>query len=126
MVTDSDLNQLAAELYERRHQSVFVPGAIAYIGDWTPAENQCHDNVDFWVKHNPTHGPVHGFLYFSFAGAMPYVWFNAHCIVRTEDDQLIDITPSKASQRYPFIEHFGPWELFVEAGKQIRLEYLRP
>jgi hypothetical protein len=76
-----------------------------------------------WVKHNPECVAVRGFLFFDLARVMPFVWFNAHSVVRLPDGKLVDITPSKASTQYPFIEHRGSAELFEAAGKFPRLEH---
>lgn len=125
MNIDIELQRLGASLYERRMSGVFVPGIEIPAGyqGWRPVENRCHDNVQVWTAGRPEHKAVRGFLFFDLARAMPYVWFNAHSVVETEDGSLIDITSSQASQRYPFIRHTGGDELFELAGARVRLTH---
>jgi len=50
--------------------------------------------------------PVRGWLFFSLSYPSPlvnFVLFNAHSVIRQADGTLFDITPSRASQPYPFI-----------------------
>jgi hypothetical protein len=98
-----ELDQLAAQLYARRHEGVILKWAEVSIGDWRPQENECHGNVSTWCQNNPSNQAVRGWLYFAFEDLLPLVLFNPHSAVRTEDGNLYDITPSKASQQYPFI-----------------------
>ena len=46
-------------------------------------------------------------------GLVPLVNFNPHSIIETDDGERYDITPSRASQRYPFLDHEGDAENFV-------------
>jgi len=103
MKQDSYLTKIAARLYERIDEAEIPKWADASIGEWTPKENQCHENVSTICEHTQNHTPVRGWLYFDLEGARPYVWFNAHSLVRDETGIIYDITPSKASQQYPFI-----------------------
>lgn len=98
-----ELNQIAARLYERRSEGVILEWADVSISDWRPQENECHANATIWCQHNTEHQTVRGWLYFPFEDLLNYVLFNPHSAIRTEDNRLWDITPSKASQQYPFI-----------------------
>ena len=40
--------------------------------------------------------------------------FVAHSVVESPDGTLVDITPSFASQRYPFIRHPGSEKDFID------------
>ena len=72
-------------------------------GDWVPHPNRCHENVSVWCEANDGYEPVRGWLYFDLPG-LPMSRFVAHSAVRAPDGKLYDITPSRASQDYPFIE----------------------
>jgi hypothetical protein len=47
-------------------------------------------------------------------GRAPIVKFVAHSVLELDDGSLIDITPSAASQRYPFLRHHGSDEEFED------------
>lgn len=63
----------------------------------------CHHNVTEWCALEPTYKVVRGWLYFDLTGCS-VARFVAHSVVRAEDGNLYDITPSNASQDYPFLE----------------------
>jgi hypothetical protein len=73
-----------------------------------------HNNVDRWVLEHPDHKPVRGWLVFNLLRR-----FTAHSIVETPDGRLFDLTPARASRRYPFLRHRGldgEFEAIVLAG----------
>jgi hypothetical protein len=113
MKSESELHALARQLYSKRHEAIVVPFIKRSIGDWQPAEKDCHRNVDWWVHNHPTSRAVRGWLFFDFiAGAVflgrrPFVRFQPHSVIADEAGALHDITPSRASRRYPFIRHDG-------------------
>jgi hypothetical protein len=77
-------------------------------------EHECHNNVDRWVSENPDHKAVRGWLFFNML-----LRFTAHSVVEAPDGRMFDLTPSRASQRYPFLRHHGPnneFEAIVLAG----------
>lgn len=119
------LATLAKSLFERIPEAQIVPGAIRHgqEDDWQPQENDCHTNVATWVHHFPETSHVRGFLLFDFEGLLPYVWFTPHSVLRLEDGRLVDITPSRASQRYPFIEHLGTNEEWAVAERANPIEF---
>lgn len=52
--------------------------------------------------------------------------FQAHSVI-DENGVLLDITPSQASRRYPFIRHDGSEDDFVEAVEDLgasRIDYM--
>lgn len=59
---------------------------------------------------------VYGWLVFDFDrdswGMLPVCRFSAHTVIEDPAGRLFDITPSKASQRYPFLRHEGSDEEF--------------
>ena len=114
MPHDVDLKGLAKSLYERRGTGTIVPYEPhqATTG-WTSSENNCHINVDRFVRENGNHKAVRGWLVFDYTlgpfMGWPAFWrFTAHSVIEADDGRLFDITPSRASQRYPFIRHDGP------------------
>jgi hypothetical protein len=69
------------------------------------------------VRDNSGCRPVHGWLVFDYEGTsrglIPLVQFNPHTIVETDDGEGYDVTPSRASRRYPFLDHDGSREDFI-------------
>jgi hypothetical protein len=87
------------------------------------------------VSEHPVHKSVRGWLVFDLTGneigrrmlslalrlpvPLPLCRFTAHSVVETPDGRLFDLTPSQASQRYPFLRHHEPdseLEAIVLAG----------
>ena len=97
-----DVNQYAKGLNSRVGEAVGLKRAVIENGDWVPQPNMCHHNVSIWCEHNPEYQPVRGWLYFALPG-VSYSKFVAHSAVRTPYGELFDITPSSATQDYPFI-----------------------
>jgi hypothetical protein len=110
----ADLLPYVARLYERRNEGVTVPGGRIQGTDWTPVFNDCHANVNALCGADPRYRPVRGWLYFDFENSLSFVRFTAHSVVADEAGRLWDITPSRASQRYPFICAEGTVEEFVQ------------
>lgn len=128
MKSEAELQALAVSLYARRGEAVVVPFSERSIDDWKPSEGQCHRNVDWWVL-NTKSTAIRGWLFFDFhntsLGLIPFVRFTAHSLVQDEDGTLRDITPSKASQRYPFIRHDegdGDFISLVEKHQLVHLD----
>lgn len=112
-MTIFDIKEYAKELYIKSSRAQMLKRAIIEGGDWQPKLNMCHHNVTEWCKHKPDFKPVRGWLYFDLPG-LKYVKFVAHSAVRTPEGELYDITPSNASQDYPFIESDLSEEEFAE------------
>jgi hypothetical protein len=76
-------------------------------------QHHCHTNADRFVAANEGYRVVRGWLFFDFRAAAlmglePTVRFTAHSLVESTSGERYEITPSPASQCYPFIEHpFG-------------------
>jgi hypothetical protein len=98
-----DITEYAKTLYLKVGAAVMLKRATIEGGDWEPQPNMCHHNVTIWCDHKPDYKVVRGWLYFDLPG-LNYVKFVAHSAVRTPGGELFDITPSNASQDYPFIE----------------------
>jgi hypothetical protein len=118
-VTPEELFKLTWGLYERmrRGEGVRLINAKACsIGDWVPKIHWCHENVDFWIRHNPQDKKVNGFMYFDQYAVVGIALFNAHCVVEVEDGSLVDITPHEAEGSYLFLRHTSTEELFDEVA----------
>lgn len=95
--------EYAASLFNRLHEAVILRWTEVAIGEWRAEANECHANVTKLCAHDAAYSPVHGWLYFDFGGYLDGVQFLAHSAVRGTDGTLYDITPSHASQQYPFL-----------------------
>jgi hypothetical protein len=72
---------------------------------------------------------VHGWLVFDFtliSPIQPFFRFNPHSVVEGKDGCRVDVTPSRASRRYPFLEHEGlPDDIIriVQGNAMIHIDY---
>ena len=122
-----DHPEYSRQLISRLNQAVIVPPARASLGQWHPAENDCHVNVTTWCMKTQGFEIVRGWLYFDMANLMPFVLFNAHSVIRNQKGELWDITPTKASNPYPFLvaeETEEEYVKFIEAGA-VRLRHFK-
>jgi hypothetical protein len=110
-------------LYERRHQAATIPFEAGTMESGPPTEHECHNNTDRWVREHQDHKSVRGWLVIDYNEATQGLFNNckfiAHSVVEAPDGRLFDLTPSQASQRYPFLRHDGPekeFVAFVQAG----------
>ena len=99
----TDSQEIGRRLYARREEGVITNFAKVKIGDWRPTEHECHRNVTTWCEHQTDHKPVRGWLLFDFDNFLPFVRFTAHSVIEDENGDLVDITPTRGSQPYPFI-----------------------
>ena len=97
------LDRYAAHLYSRIDEAVVLSCADVGIGNWVPEHNECHINVTTFCEHQPDYSLVRGWLFFDLGGTSDKVKFLADSVVRSQDGTLYDITPSRASQQYPFV-----------------------
>ena len=100
---ERNLKLYAERLYGRREQAVVLSWSDVSVDDWSPKPHDCHGNVTNFCAHDESYSALRGWLYFGFDGALDEVKFVAHSAVRAPDGLLYDITPSLASQQYPFI-----------------------
>jgi hypothetical protein len=111
-----------------RMASRLVPYRTIEAAGWKPAPGECHRNVDRIVAHCRQFSPVRGWLIFDMdtgsGGLVSVVRFAAHSVVQTDDEQLVDITPSPGAGRYPFIIHPGPPEEFRMLVEHWSLPYV--
>lgn len=110
----ADMVPYAARLYERREEGVIVPGGRLVDCNWQPAFNDCHANVSALCAADPRYRPVRGWVYFHFDNQLSFVRFTAHSVVVDEQGRLWDITPTRASQRYPFVRAEGTDDEFAQ------------
>jgi hypothetical protein len=84
--------------------------------------------VDRIVAYCGKFSAVRGWLVFDMdtgsVGLVSVVRFAAHSVVRTQEEQLVDITPSPGAGRYPFIIHPGPREEFHNLVEHSSLDYI--
>jgi hypothetical protein len=126
---DVDLEALKRSLYARRETAVTVPYEKRELKGAPATEHGCHNNADLFVIENPDHKSVRGWLVFDLhktsEGDVRLCRFTSHSVVEAPDGTMFDITPSRASQRYPFLRHEGPegeFEAIVLAG-HVHIEY---
>jgi hypothetical protein len=105
---------LAALLYERLDSAVHVRQCGDRIDGWRPRAGLCHENVVEWVKRNPDHRPVRGWLYAPYLTTENIARFLSHSIIETEPGELMDITLASTEWAHPFIRHIGSEEEFLK------------
>jgi hypothetical protein len=93
---------------------------LAGESDWLPLPHRCHDNVAAWVSRSPQHSAARGDVIFPPNPLYGGVIVQAHTIVKMEEG-LFDITPSGASQPYPFVRHAGTDEEFEAMARAMRV-----
>lgn len=96
-------NAYAAKLFARLGEAVMLQRVEVNLDGWQPRENECHANASEIHLRNSAYVPVRGWLYFDFGNYLDRVQFLAHSAVRTPEGGFCDVTPSRASQDYPFI-----------------------
>ncbi|WP_369725167.1 hypothetical protein AB8Z38_11610 [Bradyrhizobium sp. LLZ17] len=120
-----ELLTLAKRLYARRQDGIVVPYKMV---DETHREFECHQNAGTWARDNPGCRVVHGWMVFDHEktsrGLVPLVNFNPHSVIETDGGERYDPTPSRASKRYPFLDHEGDPESFVRIVQGISLAIL--
>lgn len=92
-----------------------VPFREVRLKSGAPKPNACHENVDQWVKENPRHRAIRGWLVTS--GFI----FDRHSLIADERGEWFDITPIQP-YRPPFLIHLGNEEEFMALPAQIILE----
>lgn len=101
-MTKVDPEAYGKSLLLRASEAVFVAKIDLSVGDWKPARNMCHYNVNYFCECNPDYAVVRGWLYFELPG-LPFAKFLSHSVVRAPDGTLCDITPWEATQDYAFM-----------------------
>jgi hypothetical protein len=88
--------------------------------DWLPLPHRCHDNVAAWVSVSPHHKAVRGYVLFPPNPLYGGILVQAHTVVEMEEGAF-DITPTGASQSYPFVRHTGTDEEFELMAAAVRV-----
>lgn len=124
VIANRTYDEVANELYTRRGEAVLVPSLSVSVGDWTPMQNCCHDNVDRWITERPGTKAVRGWLIVdTSSNGYNSMFFDAHSVVELEDGTLIDITPKISPQfPYKFLRHNSADD-FEGFKKLARLQY---
>jgi hypothetical protein len=121
-----DVLEIAKSVIARRSEAVFVPFRSVGMSedgkpDWRPRPKYCHDNVAAWVYRSPLDKHARGYVICDLRAIIGVWQVQAHSVVELEDGTLIDITPSGASQLYPFVRHVGSEEEFAEMACAMRV-----
>jgi hypothetical protein len=109
-----DLQRLVNDLFFRLQTAVKVPHAKVNQSGFFAIPNLCHDNVDRFVRLNPSFKRVPGFLCTEAAGRR-IMSFVHHSVVETPAGDMLDVTPVAAGvdleelfrMPYPFLRHVG-------------------
>ena len=121
---------MARGLYRRRGEGVMVAFVEVELEGWEPSEQDCHANVDHWVliqlledTKSVEWKAVRGWFYLerSRRGCPSFI---AHSVLETPKGTLIDITPTQAATRFPFIRHKGRPGAFVKLLERHGLVYV--
>jgi hypothetical protein len=121
------IQKYIVELFERKDEGVVVQMATIEQCEWKPDFNECHNNVNFWCSSNPEYKPVRGWLFYTLGYGVDFVFFQQHSVILTPDNKLIDITPAKAMDSYPFIianesdEDFFAKDKYLENGNLVHV-----
>jgi hypothetical protein len=100
-----------AALHARRHGALPIRHRDVSVPGWSPQQNKCHDNVDFWVKLNPHLRPVRGWMVLS-EDASGHCLYEAHSIIE-DNGELYDISiPGLLCHGIRFLKHSGSEEDF--------------
>jgi hypothetical protein len=104
----TELLLLSQSLYRRKSTAQVVP--YRHVNDGY-LETFCHKNAADYASKNSGWKVVHGWLIFDYEadtqGLLKFVQFNPHSIVENQGGERLDVTPSQASRRYPFLDHVG-------------------
>ena len=92
----------AANLYKRLGMADYIPRKSLFLDKWYPIPNKCHQNCFEWVTLNPNDEVVNGWLCFDMS-ALGFYRFASHAVIRTYQNQLIDITPATTCVSQPFL-----------------------
>lgn len=101
------------QLFERVNSAVKVPFRKVLLNQGEPRLNDCHGNVDCWIKTHPETKAVRGWLFWP-PDATGHYRFMAHSVL-DENGELIDITPidpNTPPDGLVFLRHEGTEEAF--------------
>lgn len=127
-MTNDRLQLLARKIIHRLQQGEGMIVPFREVGmrgsngdaDWLPLPHRCHDNVAAWVSQSLHHKAVKGYILFPPNPLYGGVLVQAHTAVDMGDG-IFDITPSGASQSYPFVRHTGSDDDFADMARAMRV-----
>jgi hypothetical protein len=104
----SSVEEYFSKLFSRLSEAVPIRFSEVSLGEWKPKANECHQNVDFWIKGHPPHIALRGWLTWGpdDTGRCRFV---AHSVV-SDRDSLFDITPfvdERMRNTASFLRHVG-------------------
>jgi hypothetical protein len=86
----SEVESYFSSLQSRLHQAEHMTRRKVGFEGWSPEPAKCHENVDYWISHNPTLRPVRGWM-LSQEVVSGRCLYEAHSVIE-EDGVLYDIT----------------------------------
>jgi hypothetical protein len=113
-----DYTHYFQQIRERVNSAVTVPFREVQLNGGEPRLNDCHRNVDCWIKNHPEAKAVRGWLFWPQNGAGQCT-FMAHSVV-DENGELVDITPldpNTPREGLVFLKHVGTEEDFSAMKK---------
>jgi hypothetical protein len=114
-------------LLEHVELATKVPFRAVTHGAWTTKKNDCHGNVDQWVKFCPNTKAVRGWLFWEPNEAHQYNLM-AHSVIE-ENGALVDITPideNTPREGLWFLRHSGSEEAFAAIIKRCSQVFYPP
>jgi hypothetical protein len=94
--------ELAARLYQRRHEAIRLRRARLRGIGWQPEAQECHRNAEIWCKLCSGFRHVQGWLVADYGYQTQFI---AHSVVENEKGELVDITPNDLGRDYLFLRH---------------------
>jgi hypothetical protein len=116
--------EYATSLLQRAHTGIRLTPKPGVLEGWSAQAHQCHSNAVEWCKRCSGYVRVPGWLYFSYGGALDYVRFAAHSVVKAPTGELCDITPSELTVPYPFIVAAETEAKYDEVVQALRVQFL--
>ena len=106
------IEEYKKSVFARRAEGALITRAELSIGEWQPEFNMCHHNVTQLCVNEPSFTAIRGWLVLE-APDRTFLRFVAHSVVMNANGEVFDITPSKVSEEYPFIDGMLSYEEFA-------------
>jgi len=105
-ITDQLLLKYGHCLLSKIEEAQFLPFLDVLINGEMAKKKDCHRNAMCFSEENKSFRLVHGWLIIDPRPKFNSIKFIAHSVVMNTDGNLIDITPSDASDSYLFLPAF--------------------
>lgn len=116
---------MARFILRRRGDAIYLPfcpvrlkGTGPGNPDWTPLAQHCHANVYMWLRYNPSHRELRGYLLLH-PQLRGFPWtVMPHTALLLPGGSAVDITPRAYPEPQPFVLHIGTgeqWEVMKKA-----------